>query len=294
MASLRPRGLPQGWYPAARGAVLRQMRRWEETASASRDTVEEPPWVDRDAGAEHDFSSAVVVPHAGWACSGALAFAGLSRLDPTARTVVVIGGHLAPDAPVLRAPESGFETPLGPISADDELARWIHDAVPTEPDHGRENSVEIHLPIIRYLFPKARVVWLRAPTGAVAVELGRRIGEWAAAEATVVVGSTDLTHYGPRFGMVRPGPRSAAHRWVRDVNDRGFIDRCLTCDAADAIAHAVEHASACSPGAAAAAMEFARVRGAIRGDLLHYATSCDVAPDEHLVGYAAITYSSSR
>ncbi len=278
MQSVRPRGLSSGWYPATRGGVLRHCRQWEDSALPVSTTVATP---------------AVVVPHAGWAYSGELAFLGLKQLDSAIDTVVVIGGHLGPDTPVLLAAEGQYATPLGPISADRELTGWIRAELPTQADTDRENSVEIHLPLVRYLFPRAQLVWLRAPAGPLAVDLGRRLAQWSRSDRVAVVGSTDLTHYGPRFGLTRPGCVDDAHRWVRDENDRGFIDRCCAGDAAGAIEHARKHRSACSPGAAAAAIEFARMRGANHGSLIRYATSSDVVPDEHLVGYATIAYSTS-
>ncbi|TVR02831.1 MAG: AmmeMemoRadiSam system protein B [Spirochaetaceae bacterium] len=292
MQTVRPRGLSPGWYPATRSGVLRQCRRWEESVRTSPDGKNgaSAGLAAAEAAAIH---GAVVVPHAGWSYSGELAFLGFTQLGSTVDTVVVIGGHLGPDAPVLLAAEDHFATPLGRIAADQELSDWIRAALPTHDDTDRENSVEIHLPIVRYLFPEARLVWLRAPAGPVAVDLGRRLAQWPRSERIAVVGSTDLTHYGPRFGLTRPGSTEAAHRWVREENDRGFIDRCCAGDGAGAIEHALRNHSACSPGAAAAAMEFARVRGADGGHLMRYATSCDVAPDEHLVGYATITYPTS-
>ena len=284
MHALRPRGLPPGWYPATRGGVLRQCQRWHESLPT------------RHHGANNEsaeVATAVVVPHAGWSYSGELAFLGLAQLGSHVDTVVVIGGHLGPEAPVLLASHEQFATPLGPIEADHQLSGWIRETIPTQEDTDRENSVEIHLPIVRFLFPSARLVWLRAPAGSISVELGRTLARSPRAESIAVVGSTDLTHYGPRFGLTRPGSTNDAHRWVREENDRGFIDRCCAGDGEGALEHALRNHSACSPGAAAAAMEFARLRGATGGRLLRYATSCDVAPDEHLVGYATIAYSTS-
>jgi AmmeMemoRadiSam system protein B len=51
-----------------------------------------------------------------------------------------------------------------------------------------------------------------------------------------------------------------------------------------------EDHSACSFGAAAAALSFAQANGAVRAELLGYASSLDVRKDESFVGYAAVGF----
>jgi AmmeMemoRadiSam system protein B len=111
--------------------------------------------------------------------------------------------------------------------------------------------------------------------------LRRRVG---------VVGSTDLTHYGPNYGFVPKGAGAEAERWVRDVNDRRFIDALVSMDERAARDHAVREHSACSAGGAIAAMAFAREQGATRGDLVAYRTSREVHLSDSFVGYAAVLY----
>ena len=105
-----------------------------------------------------------------------------------------------------------------------------------------------------------------------------------------MIGSTDLTHYGPNYGFSPAGGGDRALAWVREVNDRGFIDRLLEMDAEGAIGQAEESRSACSAGGAAAAAAFARSRGVKSGRLVGYMTSREVYPDESFVGYAAIAF----
>ena len=113
---------------------------------------------------------------------------------------------------------------------------------------------------------------------------GRRAGE------SFVAGSTDLTHYGPNYGFLPEGLGDRALQWVRTVNDRRIIDSMLALDTAGAIEKALKERSACSAGGAAAAMSFARARGARSGELLRYMTSSDVYPADSFVGYAGIVF----
>jgi AmmeMemoRadiSam system protein B len=155
-----------------------------------------------------------------------------------------------------------------------------------------DNTVEIQLPIIKARFPGSKALWLRAPNGPAALVLGR-----ALAEATRVLGrkvaclgSTDLTHYGSAYSFSPAGHGARAESWVRDVNDKGFVDALLAMDGEAVLLRGEEDHSACSFGAAAAALSFAQANGAVRAELLGYASSLDVRKDESFVGYAAVGF----
>jgi AmmeMemoRadiSam system protein B len=281
--SVRRRCLPAGWYPG--------------TADGVRDAVQgmlgpSPPPRGAVAG---------VAPHAGWEFSGALACAVFASLAEDIDTIVIIGGHLAPSDSILCALEAEYETPLGNLRADLELASRLKAILPVAEDRWADNTVEVQLPFARYFFPRARCLGMRAPPSMKAGELGRAIAEAVQAGGirAAVVGSTDLTHYGSTYGFAPMGSGERAVEWVKNVNDRRFVEALVTMDEAGAIARATAERSACSSGGAVAAMAFARAAGAARGELLAYRTSRDVyrlgreGPErlsESFVGYAAVVY----
>lgn len=275
--SVRERVLPPGWYPGS----------GEETRRTIREYVaEEPP----PAAA----AVAGVAPHAGWAFSGRVALRVLLRFRRTVETVVVVGGHLPSSAGILAAPEDGYETPLGVLEADLELLDGISGAIssPLREDRSPDNTVEVQLPFLKYLFPGTRALALRAAPSAAAEELGRAIRQ-AAGELrreVAVLGSTDLTHYGPNYGFSPTGRGERAVKWVKEVNDRGFIESLLRMDGPEALRRASEDQSACSAGGAVAALSFARASGVKAGKLVEYLTSYDIHPDPSFVGYAGIVY----
>jgi AmmeMemoRadiSam system protein B len=84
------------------------------------------------------------------------------------------------------------------------------------------------------------------------------------------------------------GPQAV--EWVKNVNDRGFVVEALRMDAEALLKHAEENGSACSAGAAAAALTTCKALGAEKGTLIDYYTSYDVMPDASFVGYAGIVY----
>ncbi len=110
------------------------------------------------------------------------------------------------------------------------------------------------------------------------------------------IGSTDLTHYGPRYGFTPVGIGSDALGWASGVNDRQFIDLALALEPQRLLANAIENGNACGPGAAAAAVMAAKTLGALKGVLLAHTSSNEVllrktgAANRDSVGYAAIVF----
>jgi len=281
---IRRRGLPRGWYPDDPPALRDLVSSWTASGSGGGMAV------------------AAVAPHAGWTFSGRLAARAAASLAPAiasgASTVAVFGGHLPPGAQPLAAAESGYDTPLGPIEADLELLEALRtslapgSATGLGQDDDPDNTVEVLLPIVAALFPGVRVLWLRAPNDRSSIGLGEALAAAATylGRALVCLGSTDLTHYGPNYGFSPKGRGKAAEDWVRETNDRRFIDALLAMDAPEALALAESERSACSAGAAAAALSFARSSGAERAALLGYSTSLEARRDDSFVGYAAVAF----
>jgi AmmeMemoRadiSam system protein B len=273
---LRTRSLPRGWYPGSR----------EQTVSAVEGMARSLP-------APETHGCAGIAPHAGWEFSGSLALQVLSCISTGMDTIVIIGGHLASADGIMCCLEDAFETPLGPIPADSELVQALSRTLDVTPDVEADNTVEIQLPLLKYVAPRAHIVALRAPPSPKAQRLGECIAQAAdrLGRTVAVLGSTDLTHYGHSYGFAPRGEGAEALRWVREVNDRRFIEAAIAMDIAAVLERSRNERSACSAGGAVAAISFARARGATAGQLLHYCTSHDIHPSESFVGYAGILYS---
>ena len=280
-SSLRKRILPAGWYPASKNGVTEMLDEWKKE------------WEQEGKSPSKNAVSAIV-PHAGWAFSGKLAFKTMLYIGADYDTVVVVGGHMAAGEGVVAAEESGFETPLGDVENDGELVRAIAEEMHVGSDRVPDNTVEVNLPFVKYLFPKSRVVWLRTGAG----DEAKRAGKACAAAAgklgrkVCLVGSTDLTHYGPSYGFMPKGRGEAAFRWAKDENDASVIEAMVSMDADEVLRLGNSEKAACSSGAAAAAVEFARASGVTSGRLVGYASSHDLHPGDSFVGYAGIIYDS--
>jgi AmmeMemoRadiSam system protein B len=101
-------------------------------------------------------------------------------------------------------------------------------------------------------------------------------------------GSTDLTHYGPNYGFSPKGYGPEAVQWVKEVNDKKFIDQTLKLDGDGMLKSAAQDQSACSAGGAVAAVAAAKANGAHKASLIDYYTSYDIMPGDSFVGYAGI------
>ncbi len=279
---IRKRWLPSGWYP--------------DSAAACRQDIEafQAGFKELDLGDAEVHGG--IVPHAGWYFSGKLAgmvFYASSQGNPP-ETVAVIGGHLGSGAGLLYF-DQYWDTPLGRIEIDQDLSRALKDAAGLSiegPDTG-DNTVEIQLPMIKYFFPESRLLAFRAPHSKAAIDLGRALTELALTQGKTIkiFGSTDLTHYGPNYGFSPQGRGEQALDWVRQENDKGFIDAVLTMDETALLDHAARNQSACSAGAAAAAVAACQALGSNRAHLLDYYTSADIMINDSFVGYAGFIFS---
>ncbi len=272
--NIRKRILPAGWYPKSYEETRRILDEW-----------------DRDLEESRSSGIAGIVPHAGWMFSGRTALSVLRELSPEISTCVVCGGHLPPGDTLLVYPEDAFETPIGNLSADVSVRNAIIERFAAQPDSKPDNTVEVQLPLVKYTAPEIRVVGVRIAPGRRAVELGRYLHDLTkSGHSIAVIGSTDLTHYGPAYGFTPKGTGSDAYEWVRNENDAKFVDALCALDAQAALEHGTRNKAACSTGAAVCALSFSEAAGVRRGKLIDYRTSKDVHPSDSFVGYAGVLY----
>ena len=246
-----------------------------------------------------------IVPHAGWQYSGAVAskvFASIRARGRPATVVILGAAHRWAGINGVYA-RGAWATPLGPVLIDEDLAARILEetsewTVDDPQCHNGEHSIEVELPFLKYLLPEARVVPIAVNPDSRAVPLGQRIGRILKDRGaeTVVIGSSDLTHYGDNYGFTPAGFGPPARRWMQD-NDRKILRLVEGMRDSEITEEALRHRNACGAGAMAATVAAARVLGAERGLLLEHTTSYDVAPEEEFrmaVGYAAVLFGATR
>jgi AmmeMemoRadiSam system protein B len=283
------------WYPGTAEGCLEQMRTWR----------------DRDRSARPANARFCVAPHAGWMYSGRLSARAIEGLgecaspeepDPSVRLVVLLGGHLRRDDPVVAMTAGEWETPFGVFPVyrgfDSSLGKLPNVVRETAQRHDPDNSIEVLLPIAKRKFPAAELLPIRVPPSEVALELGAMLARHLADTglSAVVVASTDLTHYGPNYGFEPRGRGPAAEQWVREENDPQFIRAVEAGSGRAILENARRHRNACCPGAVAALSEIVRAQGsAPMFRVLDYATSLDASRGRgsgasSFVGYVAGVY----
>lgn len=143
---------------------------------------------------------AVIAPHAGYRYSGATAghaYDALASHKETVERVVVLGpAHRVPLEGIGLTSARAWATPFGTTDVDRDalqLLAGMPGVVPADDAHEPEHSIEVHLPFIDQVFGSVPVVPLvvgRATPQLVAQSIAAL---WD--EGTVVVASSDLSHY---------------------------------------------------------------------------------------------------
>jgi AmmeMemoRadiSam system protein B len=250
---------------------------------------------------------AAIVPHAGWLFSGdvaALVFNSIKQADTSVDTFVIFGAvHWPYGRSAAVYDDNSWLTPLGSIEINTALARQIVEGsshAESNPEaHQTEHSIEVQVPFIQFLFPFAKIVPVMVPPAEFAVEFGRDVAQVIEAQGDkkiVCIGSTDLTHYGPRYGFDPAGVGADAIDWAKNVNDMEFINYALALNAEKILHTAMQNQNACGSGAAAATVSAAKALGKNKGMLLAHTHSNEVMEkkfgesSEESVGYAGIVF----
>ncbi|MHC4092688.1 MAG: AmmeMemoRadiSam system protein B [Planctomycetota bacterium] len=245
-----------------------------------------------------------IVPHAGWTFSGAVAGKVFATLAASRKpeTVVIFGAvHVRRGEQAWLFGSGRWNTPLGQAQIDDRLAERIlghTNLILNDPyAHEQEHSIEVQIPLLQSSMPECRIVPIMVPPMTSAVEVGDAVARTIESYGydAMVVGSTDLTHYGPSYGMVPQGVGPAGIAWAKDVNDRRMVELILSLEADRIVPEAAEHHNACGAGAVAATVAAVKRLGAAGGILLAHTTSFEVLSsrsEEDSVGYAGVVFAA--
>jgi hypothetical protein len=228
----------------------------------------------------------IVSPHAGYMYSGAVAAHGYSYLKGRHYDTVVV---VAPSHRMAFRGSSvyargAYETPLGLVQVDSELASAILDTaagILEEPRaHSEEHSLEVQIPFLQRTLDSFRIVpiVMGDQSRAASYALGKRIAKVvseAAGRKVLLVASTDLSHYHDQ-------------RSAEALDDR--VLEALSAFDPDGLLRslAAHECEACGGGPTAAVMIASRELGADKAIVLKYATSGDVTGDKsQVVGYVS-------
>ncbi len=276
------------WYPASAKACETAIQGFLRDSSHGQDLPKGTPM-------------GGIVPHAGWTYSGSIACRTIEALVPGATekpvdTILLFGGHVHHQSEHFIMTHGAVETPWGDIEIDQEMVEAIVSGVGIRERSPKkfpeENTLELQYPFIKHFFPGAKLVVCGVPPSgmtpviaSMAIEASRGLSR-----EIRVIGSTDMTHYGPDFGFSPAGTGRAAVEWVERENDARAIEALSGMDVSQIISQGLENKNMCCAGAAAAAAAACKKMGAAKGTCLDYATSYELSRADSFVGYCGMVF----
>jgi hypothetical protein len=239
----------------------------------------------------------VLAPHGPWAQAGAVAAKAFAAAGACRRALVLAPSHFADFAGAAVLPYAGYRTPLGLVALDETVGAALARAPMVRANPAlfmREHAVEALLPFLQSVSPGATVVPLlvgRLAAGeaeALATHL-RAVVE----PGTLLVASSDLVHYGRRFGFL-PVPPADPATVAATVGrlDEGALGHLVARDA-DGFAAFVSETGATICGRHALEVWLRALPANARGERLAYTTSlAETGEHEQTTSYAAVAFTS--
>jgi MEMO1 family protein len=219
---------------------------------------------------------ALIVPHAGYVYSGAVAgraYGSLGPAAPSLRRVVLLGPSHHEWFRGLAVPTvEAFATPLGVVRVDAaavQLLRGLPAVVVADTPHAREHSLEVQLPFLQRLAPLAGIVPVVAGD-ATPAEVEAVIDALWGGNETLIVVSSDLSHY-HSYGAAQALDAATAQAILDGREDLSGEQAC-GCVVVNGLARAMR-------------------KHGLRAELLDLRNSGDTAGDrQRVVGYGAFGF----
>lgn len=238
---------------------------------------------------------AIIVPHAGYIYSGQICADGFKQVSNQSYDVIVILGtnHTSSDGKKISLyPGDGFRTPLGVAPVDKNIISLLKKADPVDcfldkSMHESEHSVEVMVPFVQVMYPKAKIVPVVVGSQEMetCIRFGHALAKVLKNRKALIVASSDLSHY--------PNAQDA------DIADRETLNSIKGLDPAEFRKTIQANSkrnianlstSACGEAPIIAAMAAAKSLGAVRGEIISYANSGDtsIGDNSRVVGYGAV------
>lgn len=229
---------------------------------------------------------ALISPHAGYMYSGQIAAYSYKLVEgKTFDAVIIIGpSHRTSFQGASIYNKGGYETPLGIVPVDSQLANKIiaqspiMSFVPTA--HMQEHSIEIQIPFLQVVLGEFSFVpiVMGDQNSKTCEELANAILKSVADKKVLIVGSSDLSHF---------------HSYDMAVKlDSVVLDHINKMDPEELLKDLQRGVcEACGGGPMAVVMMVAKKLGADKVKVLKYANSGDVTGDKSgVVGYASAAF----
>jgi MEMO1 family protein len=229
-------------------------------------------------------AAAVVVPHAGYVYSGAVAGAVYGTVRMPDRFIVLGPNHTGRGEQLSLHPEGVWELPFGPATVDAALNQRLLESCPLLHEdrraHQHEHSLEVQIPFLQALCGDVRFAAIcvgtarRADLEALGHALAKVVGSTEG--RVLMIASSDMNHFEPAEVGSSKDRRAISH--VLALDPEGLYRTVLG-----------EDISMCGFAPTVAVLTACRDLGCSEGRLVRYANSGDVSGDySSVVGYAGI------
>lgn len=226
----------------------------------------------------------LISPHAGYIYSGGVAGLVYSSVNIPDDIVLLGPNHTGLGRYFSIMEEGIWETPLGDIPINAELANLIKKKNNNlESDylaHMREHSLEVQLPFLFDINPNISIVPIAIMSSdyeklkEVGISIGEAIKEYG--KKVLIVISSDMSHYVSQDWAVKNDKRAIDE--IIQLNSYGLFKICKDLDI-----------TMCGVSPAICGIEASKILGAKIGELIKYTTSGDISGDyDYVVGYAGI------
>lgn len=240
----------------------------------------------------------LVVPHAGYIYSGAIAAHSYDILvkNGFSDTFIILGpNHTGMGSGVSIMTEGSWSTPLGEIPINEELSKLLCKKIIDKDDdaHMYEHSIEVQLPFLQFSSENKKFdfvpICMTMQDYEIANEVGKIIADAVKSinKNIVIIASTDFSHAG--FNYMTMPPEGMRVDEYAEKQDKLAIDQILKMNAEGLINTVHENnISMCGYGPVAVMLTASKLLGASKAELLKYGTSYEVQPSSSCVGYGAL------
>jgi len=240
----------------------------------------------------------LVVPHAGYIYSGAIAANSYYYLSKNgfADTFIILGpNHTGMGSGVSIMTEGSWETPLGTAPINEALAKklWTGIIDKDQIAHMHEHSIEVQLPFLQFCARDKKFDFIPICMAMQDFETSEEVGNILANaikdtdENIVIIASSDFSHAGFNYASMPPsGVRVDKYA---EKQDKLAIEKILEVDPKGLIDTVHKNnITMCGYGPVAVMLTASKMLGAKQVELLKYGTSYEVQPSSSCVGYGAL------
>ncbi|NOR38625.1 MAG: AmmeMemoRadiSam system protein B [Candidatus Thorarchaeota archaeon] len=227
---------------------------------------------------------ALIAPHAGYVYSGMPAAHSYLRLfeDGKPDHIVIFGPNHTGIGERVAVCAEDWQTPLGVVRYDTELGPAIVDENPIATvdcmAHSREHSIEVQLPFLQYTLGEGLSfvpICISDQSYQACESIGKTVAKLADEMDILVIASTDFSHFESADSAQKKD--NQAMEYLEYMDPEGFLGFVKK-----------HRLSICGAGPVAAAMVFAKERGAASFRLIKYTNSGDITGDKSsVVAYVA-------